>query len=77
MASNSFFSVSWHPLRTLDLPRALLPELPRYKETVRCGAIGEEVEGHRKISADANQDCAFVEYALFLKPILDFEKSTE
>ena len=34
------------PSRTLDSPRALLPELQRYKDTVRCAALGAEVPGH-------------------------------
>ena len=36
------------PSRTLDSPRALLPELQRYKDTVRCAALGAEVPGHRQ-----------------------------
>ena len=28
--------------------RALLPELQRYKDTVRCAALGAEVPGHRQ-----------------------------
>ena len=39
--SNSLVSVS-----ALDSPRALLPELQRYKDTVRCAALGAEVPGH-------------------------------
>ena len=27
-------------------PRALLPELQRHKDTVRCAALGAEVPGH-------------------------------
>ena len=34
--------------RTLDSPRALLPELQRYKDTVRCAALGAEVPGHHQ-----------------------------
>ena len=29
-------------------PRALLPELQRYKDTARCAALGAEVLGHRQ-----------------------------
>ena len=36
------------PSWALDLPRALLPELQRYKDTVRCAALGAEVPGHRQ-----------------------------
>ena len=34
--------------QVLDSPRALLPELQRYKATVRCAALGAEVPGHRQ-----------------------------
>ena len=34
--------------RALDSPRALLPELQRYKDTVRCATLGAEVTGHRQ-----------------------------
>ena len=50
------------PSRALDLPRALLPELQRYKDTVRGAVLGEEVS----TTTDANLDSAFVENALFL-----------
>ena len=33
---------------TLDSPHALLPELRRYKETVRCAGLGTEVPGDRQ-----------------------------
>ena len=36
------------PYRTLGSPRALLPELQRYKDTVRCAALGAEVPGHHQ-----------------------------
>ena len=36
------------PSRALESPRALLPELQRYKDTVRCAALGAEVPGHRQ-----------------------------
>ena len=38
-----FFEVTWHPSRALDSPRALLAELQRCKDTVRCAALGAEV----------------------------------
>ena len=34
--------------KALDLPRALLPELQRYKDTVRCGVLDAEVQGDRQ-----------------------------
>ena len=49
--------------RALDSPRALLPELQRIKDTVRCALLGAEVPVSRTI--DANLDCAFVENAFF------------
>ena len=42
------FELTRRPSQALDLPRALLPELQRYKDTVRCGALGAEVPGHRQ-----------------------------
>ena len=60
------------PSRALDSPRALLPELQRYKE---CRARRGGPRTPSTIT-DANLDCAFVENALFT-PILDFEKLTE
>ena len=48
------FELTRRPSWALDSPRALLPELQRYKDTVRCAAQGAEVSGH-----------AFVENALF------------
>ena len=40
------FELTRLPSRALNSPRALLPELQRYKDTVRCGALGAEVPGH-------------------------------
>ena len=54
------FELTRRPSRALDSPRALLPELQRYKDTVRCGALGAEVPEHRQQLLD----CAFVENAL-------------
>ena len=42
------FGLTRRPSRALDLPRALLPELQRNKDTVRCAALGVEVPGHRQ-----------------------------
>ena len=41
------FELTRRPSRALDSPRALLPELQRYKDIVRCAALGAEVLGHR------------------------------
>ena len=60
--------LTWHPSRARDLPYALLPELKRYKDIVRCVALGVEVLSR---TSDANLDCAFVENALvFIVPKL-------
>ena len=42
------FELTRHPSRAFESPRALLPELLTYKDTVRCAALGAEVPGHRK-----------------------------
>ena len=44
--------------------RALLPELQRTKDTVRCAALGAEVPGHGQQQLTQNLDCVFVENAL-------------
>ena len=42
------FELTRRPSLALDLPRPLLPELQRYKDTVRCAALGVEVPGHHQ-----------------------------
>ena len=42
------FELTRRPSQALDSPRALLPELQRYKDTVRCAALGPEVPGHHQ-----------------------------
>ena len=61
------FELTRRPSWALDSPRALLPELQRYKDTVGCGVLGAEVPGHRQQR---------LTQTLFT-PILDCEKSTE
>ena len=46
--SKGFFELTRRPSWALDSPRALLPELQRYKDTVRCGELGAEVQGQRQ-----------------------------
>ena len=41
------FELTQRPSRALDSPRALLAELQRINDTVRCAALGAEVPGHR------------------------------
>ena len=43
-----FFELIRRPSGVLDSPRALLPELQRYKDTVRCAVLGAKVPGHRQ-----------------------------
>ena len=59
------FELTQRPSRALDSPRALLPELQRYKDTVRCVVL--RCGGPKTLSTTtvANLDCAFVENALF------------
>ena len=40
------FELTRRPSRALASPRALLPELQRYKDSVRCGELGAQVPGH-------------------------------
>ena len=42
------FELTQRPSRALTRPRVLLLELQRNKDTVRCGALGTEVPGHRQ-----------------------------
>ena len=62
--------------RTLDSPRALLPELQRYKDTVGCAALGAEVPGHRHPQLTQTLIVRLLK-THFCTSILDFEKSTE
>ena len=43
-----FFELTPRPSQALDSPRALLPELQRYNDTVRCAALSTEAPGHRQ-----------------------------
>ena len=43
-----FFELTRRPSRALDSPRALLAELQRIKDIVRCAALGAKVPGHRQ-----------------------------
>ena len=46
-ALEGLFELTRRPSRALDSPRALLPELQRYKDTVRYVALSAEVPGQR------------------------------
>ena len=54
----------------------MLPELQRYKDTVRCGALGAEVPGHRQQQLMQTLIVCLVK-THFFTPILECEKSTE
>ena len=70
------FELTRRPSMALDSPRALLPELQRYKDTVRCGALDAEVPGHcQQQLTQTLIVCLFKTH--FFTPILDCEKSTE
>ena len=59
------------PSRAFDSPRALLPELQRYKD-----ALGVEVPGKRQKQLTQTLIVRLLK-THFFTPILDFEKSTE
>ena len=70
------FELTRRPSRSLDSPRALLSELKRYKDTVRCGALGAEVPGHRQEQLEQTLIVRLLKtHHLIL--ILDWQKSTE
>ena len=64
------------PFRTLDLPRALLPELQRYKDTVRCATLGAEVQGRHQQELTQTLNVRLLK-THFFTPTLYCEKSTE
>ena len=75
-ALEGLFELTRRPSRALDSPRALLPELQRYKDTVRCAALGAEVPGHRQQQLTQTLIVRLLKTHFFTS-ILDFEKSTE
>ena len=58
------------------MPRALLPQLQRYKDTIKCAALGAEVPGHRQQQLTHTLIVRLLKTHLFA-PILDCEKSKE
>ena len=70
------FELTRRPSRALDLPCALLPELQRNKDTVRCAALGAEVPGHRQKQLMHTLIVRLLNMH-FLTATLDCEKSTE
>ena len=63
-------------LRPLTSTRTLLPELQRYKDTVRCGALGA---GRSQLRQEQLTKTLIVRLLKthFFTPIPDFEKPTE
>ena len=70
------FELTGRPSRALDSPHALLPELQRYKDTVRCAALGAEVPGHGQQQLTQTLIVRLLNEN-FIKLTLDCEKSTE
>ena len=70
------FELTRRPSQALDSPRALLPELQRYKDTVRCAALSAEVPGHRQQQLTQTLIVRLLKMHFFT-PIRDLEKSTE
>ena len=70
------FELTRHPTGALDLPRALLPELQRNKDTVRCAALGAEVPGHRQEQLTQTLIVRLLKMH-FSTPILDCQKSKQ
>ena len=76
MKVEGLFELKRRPSRALDSPRALLPELQKYKDTIRCAALGAEVPGHRQQQLPQTLIVRLLK-THFLTPILDCEMSTE
>ena len=70
------FELTRHPSRALDSPRALLLELQRNKDTVRCVVLGAEVPGHRQKQQTKTLTVRLLKTHFFTL-IIDCEKSTE
>ena len=71
-----FFELTRHPSQALDSPRALLPELQRYKDTARCAELGAELPGHRQKQLTPTLIVRLLKTHFFTL-ILDYEISTE
>ena len=70
------FELTRRPSRALASPRALLLELQRHKDTVRCAALGAEVPGYRKQQLTQTLIVRLLKTHFFTS-ILDCQKSTE
>ena len=70
------FKLTQRPSWALHSSLGLLPELQRYKVTIRYAALGAEVPLHCQQQLTQTL-IVFLLKTHFFKPILDFEKSTE
>ena len=70
------FELTQCPSRALNSPFALLLELQRNKDTVRCAALGAEVPGHRQQQLTQTLIVRLLKTHFFTL-ILDCEQSTE
>ena len=75
-ALEGLFELTRRPSRALDLHGSLLPELQRYKDTVRFGALGAKVPGLGQQQLTQTLIVRLLKTHFFTS-ILDFEKSTE
>ena len=64
------FDLTWCPSRALDSPHPLLPELQRYKDTVRCAELGAVVPGNCQIQLTQTLIVRLLK-THFLPPIFD------
>ena len=74
--SMTFDGLTRRPSRALDSPRALLPELQRNKDAVRCAALGTEVPGGHRQQLTQTLIVRLLK-THFFTVILDCDKSTE
>ena len=70
------FELTRCPSWALDSPRVSLPDLQRYKDTVRGAALGAEVPGHHQQQLTQTLVVRLLK-THFFTPIFDFEKSTK
>ena len=75
-SSEKHYSLPLLPATPSSPSRALLPELQRYKDTVRCALLGAEVPGHRQQQLTQTLIVRLLKTHLCTS-IIDFEKSTE
>ena len=69
------FEMTQHYSWVIDLPRALLWELQRNEDTIRCVVLGAEVTDHHQRQLAQTLMVPSLKNTLFT-PMLDCEKST-